>query len=88
MAKSSKKPSRDVAVGAMFAMALIVLAIVIMALGDGSNLFRNQVGYVVVFPTVEGMGVGSPLAPDPATMSDRIDSCFARCWTIQFSKRV
>ena len=53
MAKGSKKPSRDVAVGAMFALALIVLALVVMALGDGSNLFRSQVHYVVVFPSVE-----------------------------------
>jgi len=61
MARSSKKPSRDVAIGAMFALGLIILAVVVMALGDGSNLFRNQVRYLVVFPTVEGMGIGSPV---------------------------
>jgi len=61
MAKGSKKPSRDVAVGALFALALIILAVTVMALGDGSNLFRNQVSYLVVFPTVEGMGIGSPV---------------------------
>jgi phospholipid/cholesterol/gamma-HCH transport system substrate-binding protein len=61
MAKGSGKPSRDVAVGAIFALALIILAVTVMALGDGSNLFRNQVDYVVVFPTVEGMGIGSPV---------------------------
>jgi len=61
MAKGSKKASRDVAVGAMFALALIILALAIMALGDGSNLFRKQVHYVVVMPSVEGMGVGSPV---------------------------
>lgn len=61
MAKESRKTSRDVAVGAMFALALIILALAVMALGDGSNLFRKQVHYVVVMPSVEGMGVGSPV---------------------------
>lgn len=61
MAKGSRKPSRDVAVGAMFALALIVLALVVMVLGDGSNLFRSQVHYLVVFPSVEGIGIGSPV---------------------------
>lgn len=56
----AKKPSRDVAVGAMFTLALIILAITIMALGD-SNLFRSQVSYLVVFPSVEGIGEGSPV---------------------------
>ncbi len=60
MAKG-KKTSRDVAVGAMFALALVILAITIMALGDGSNLFRSEVRYLVVFPSVEGMGIGSPV---------------------------
>jgi phospholipid/cholesterol/gamma-HCH transport system substrate-binding protein len=45
----------------MFALALIILAMTVMALGDGSNLFRNQVHYIVVFPNVEGMGIGSPV---------------------------
>jgi phospholipid/cholesterol/gamma-HCH transport system substrate-binding protein len=61
MAKGSNKPSRDVAVGAMFALALIILAMTVMILGDGSNLFRSQVHYFVVFPSVEGMGEGSPV---------------------------
>ena len=61
MARGSKKPSRDVAVGAMFALALIILAMTVMILGDGSNLFRSQVHYFVVFPSVEGMGEGSPV---------------------------
>jgi phospholipid/cholesterol/gamma-HCH transport system substrate-binding protein len=61
MAKGPKKTSRDVAVGALFALALIVLAITVMALGDGSNLFRSQAHYTVVFPSVEGMGIGSPV---------------------------
>ena len=61
MAKGSKKPSRDVAVGAMFALALIILAMTVMVLGDGSNVFRSQVHYFVVFPSVEGMGEGSPV---------------------------
>ena len=52
---AGKKPGRDVAVGAMFALALIILALTIMALGDGSNLFRSQVFYHVIFPSVEGM---------------------------------
>lgn len=61
MAKGPKKTSRDVAVGALFALALIILAITVMALGDGSNLFRSQARYTVLFPSVEGMGIGSPV---------------------------
>ena len=57
----AKNASRDVAVGAMFVLALIILGLAVMALGDGANLFRQQAHYAVVFPTVEGMGVGSPV---------------------------
>jgi phospholipid/cholesterol/gamma-HCH transport system substrate-binding protein len=45
----------------MFVLALIILALSIMALGDGSNLFRAEAKYIVIFPSVEGMGVGSPV---------------------------
>lgn len=57
----AKTRSREIAVGAMFALGLIILALSIMALGDGSNLFREKVRYFVVFPSVEGMGIGSPV---------------------------
>ena len=58
---AAKKSSRGVAVGAMFVLALVTLALTIMALGDGANLFRSQVHYRIIFPSVEGMGVGSPV---------------------------
>lgn len=52
---------QDVAVGAMFALALVVLALGIMAVGEESRLFSSKAQYLVLFPNADGLRVGSPV---------------------------
>ncbi len=53
--------SREATVGAFLAMALIVLAVGIMAVGGESRLFSKKASYRVVFPSTDGLIVGSPV---------------------------
>jgi phospholipid/cholesterol/gamma-HCH transport system substrate-binding protein len=57
----AKRRSRDLAVGAMFALALIVVALTIMAVGSDSRLFANKTQFRVNFPNATGLVVGSPV---------------------------
>jgi phospholipid/cholesterol/gamma-HCH transport system substrate-binding protein len=53
--------SREATVGAFLALALIVLAAGIMAVGGESRLFSRKASYRVVFPSTDGLIVGSPV---------------------------
>lgn len=53
--------SREAIVGAFLAMALIVLAVGIMAVGGESRVFSKKASYRVVFPSTDGLLVGSPV---------------------------
>ena len=53
--------SREATVGAFLALALIVLAAGIMAVGGESRLFSRKASYRVVFPATDGLIVGSPV---------------------------
>ena len=53
--------SREATVGAFLALALIVLAVGIMAVGGESRLFSRSAYYRVVFPSTDGLIVGSPV---------------------------
>ena len=57
----ANRGGRDLAVGAMFSLALLILALAIMAVGGESRLFTNKAHYLVVFPTADGLVVGSPV---------------------------
>ena len=52
---------REATVGAFLALALIVLAAGIMAVGGESRLFSRKASYRVVFPSTDGLIVGSPV---------------------------
>ena len=52
---------RDLAVGVLVSLALVILALGVMAVGGESRLFVSKAGYRVVFPSVEGLVVGSPV---------------------------
>ncbi len=52
---------REATVGAFLAMALIVLAVGIMAVGGESRVFSQKASYRVVFPSTDGLIVGSPV---------------------------
>jgi phospholipid/cholesterol/gamma-HCH transport system substrate-binding protein len=56
-----KTTSREATVGAFLALALIVLAFGIMAVGGESRLFSKTSSYRVVFPATDGLIVGSPV---------------------------
>jgi phospholipid/cholesterol/gamma-HCH transport system substrate-binding protein len=57
----AKRPMRDLSVGALAALALLVLGVTIMSVGGQSRLFTRKAHYRVVFPTTEGLRVGSPV---------------------------
>ena len=56
-----RSSSREATVGAFLALALIVLAAGIMAVGGESRLFSRKATYRVVFPATDGLLVGSPV---------------------------
>ncbi len=58
MARSKR---RDVAVGAVFAIALVVVAVTVMAVGEESMLFTRTTRFQAVFPVTSGLSVGSPV---------------------------
>jgi phospholipid/cholesterol/gamma-HCH transport system substrate-binding protein len=57
----AKHRVRDLSVGAMFALALLIIALTVMAVGGESRLFVQKSHYSVIFPNAEGLRVGSPV---------------------------
>ena len=57
----AKYRSRDLAVGGFVALALIVLAVGVMAVGGESRFFSRKVSFRAVFSSVDGVIVGSPV---------------------------
>jgi len=57
----SRRPTRDVTVGAVFALALLIVALGVMAVGGDSGLWFKRYHYVVVFPDATGLLVGAPV---------------------------
>ena len=57
----AKRRVRDLSVGTLFALALIILAFAVMAVGGESRLFGTKARYQVVFPNADGLVVGSPV---------------------------
>jgi len=57
----AKRPARDVTIGSLFALALIVLALAVMVVGGETGLWFKRVHYQVVFPTATGLLVGAPV---------------------------
>ena len=55
----ARRRTQDVTVGALVALALLLLAVAIMAVGGESKLFASKSVYRVVFPAVDGLVVGS-----------------------------
>lgn len=56
-----KNRARDLSVGAFMVLALAILAIAVMAVGGESRLFSKKVHYRAVFPSTDGLIVGSPV---------------------------
>ena len=56
-----RSSGREATVGAFLALALIVLAVGIMAVGGESRLFSRKASYRVVFPATDGLIEGSPV---------------------------
>ena len=57
----ARRGSRDLAIGATLALALVILALGIMAVGGESGLFFKRVPYKVVFAEADGLVVGAPV---------------------------
>ncbi len=84
----ARAAGRDFAVGAMFALAMLVLALAVMAVGGETGWLFDRVGYFVTFPNTDGLLVGAPvrmagvqigtvsgiqLSPDPSDSGIRVD---------------
>jgi phospholipid/cholesterol/gamma-HCH transport system substrate-binding protein len=57
----ARRPTRDLTVGAVFALALLIVALAVMAVGGDSGLWFKRYHYVVVFPDATGLLVGAPV---------------------------
>jgi phospholipid/cholesterol/gamma-HCH transport system substrate-binding protein len=57
----AKRRVRDLSVGTLFALALIIVAFAVMAVGGESRLFGTKARYQVVFPNADGLVRGSPV---------------------------
>jgi phospholipid/cholesterol/gamma-HCH transport system substrate-binding protein len=56
-----RRAPRDLTIGVVAALALAVLAFAILAVGGESRLFADRAAYQVIFPSTEGLAVGSPV---------------------------
>lgn len=52
---------KDLSVGALFALALIILAFTLMSVGGDSRIFSDRTEFRVVFPNTTGLAEGSPV---------------------------
>ena len=57
----ARRGGRDVSVGVVVAIALLILAVAIMGVGGQSQFFGNTTRYRVVFPSADGLRTGSPV---------------------------
>jgi len=57
----ARRAGRDLAVGVVFSLALVILAATIMAVGEGSRLFADKAYYSVLFQNADGLVQGSPV---------------------------
>lgn len=60
----AKRPGGDLMVGTIGALALLILAVAVMTVGEQSSLLVKTVPYTVGFPNAEGLIVGSPVKLD------------------------
>lgn len=64
----ARQGGRDLAVGAVFALGLSVLALVVMALGGSLPGLSDNVDYHVVFPSADGLLMGAPVRMNGVTI--------------------
>lgn len=57
----ARRPARDLTVGVVISLAILVLAVAIMTVGEESQLFAAKTRYNVVFPSADGLRIGSPV---------------------------
>lgn len=57
----ARRPARDLTVGVVVSLAIIVVAVAVMTVGDESQIFATKTRYHVVFPSADGLRIGSPV---------------------------
>ena len=57
----ARRPARDLTVGVVVSLAIIVMAVAVMTVGDESQIFAAKTRYHVVYPSADGLRVGSPV---------------------------
>ena len=69
----ARRPARDLSVGVVVALALLILAVAIMSVGEDSQLFANRTLYKVVFPNADGLRIGSPVRMAGVTVGSVVE---------------
>jgi phospholipid/cholesterol/gamma-HCH transport system substrate-binding protein len=57
----AKRPVRDLTVGAVFALALIIFALAVMVVGGESGLWFKRDHFYIQFPDATGLMIGAPV---------------------------
>ena len=57
----ARRPARDLTVGVVVSLAIILMAVAVMTVGDESQIFSAKTRYHVVYPSADGLRVGSPV---------------------------
>lgn len=57
----AKRPLRDLTVGAVFALALIIFALAVMVVGGESGLWFKRDHFFIQFPDATGLLIGAPV---------------------------
>jgi len=57
----ARRPARDLTVGVVVSLAIIVVAVAVMTVGEDSQIFASKTRYHVVYPSADGLRIGSPV---------------------------
>jgi phospholipid/cholesterol/gamma-HCH transport system substrate-binding protein len=69
----ARRGGQDLAVGAMFTLGLLVVALAVMAVGGDSAMFFRKSDYTVAFPTADGLLMGAPVKMSGVTIGTVTD---------------
>ena len=57
----ARRPTQDIAVGTIFAVALVILSAAVMTVGTDLPWLSNRVHFKIVFPNSDGLMLGAPV---------------------------
>ena len=57
----ARRPTQDIAVGTIFAVALVILSAAVMTVGTDLPWLSNRVHFKIIFPNSDGLMLGAPV---------------------------